>query len=153
MRFNQTTSGDTYRVNSTMKYPADGSTWVHVAATYDGTTIRLYVDGVLNNSLTPTTPPAIVTNNLSLGVGWIAARTNADRLWMTPAHLQPGADPRGNPGLALRVLSISKTGTGSGTVTSSPTGIDCGATCSYAFLKDTVVTLTATEAIGSTFTG
>ena len=69
VRFNQTTSGDTYRVNSTMKYPADGSTWVHVAATYDGTTIRLYLAGVLNNSLTPTTPPAIVTNNLSLGIG------------------------------------------------------------------------------------
>ena len=69
VRFNQYTSSDTYRVNSTMKYPADGSTWVHVAATYDGTTTRLYVDGVLNNSLTPTTPPAIVTNNLSLGIG------------------------------------------------------------------------------------
>ena len=50
-------------------------------------------------------------------------------------------------------LTVSKAGTGSGTVTSSPAGISCGATCSHAFPEDTVVTLTATPAAGSTFTG
>ncbi len=69
VRFNQTTSGDGYRVNSTVNYPADGSTWVHVAAIYDGATISLYVNGVLNNSLTPLTPLTILTNDLSLGIG------------------------------------------------------------------------------------
>ena len=50
-------------------------------------------------------------------------------------------------------LTVVKAGTGSGTVTSSPAGIDCGSTCSVSFPKGTGVTLTATAATGSTFTG
>jgi alpha-tubulin suppressor-like RCC1 family protein len=45
------------------------------------------------------------------------------------------------------VLTVNKTGAaaGSGTVTSSPTGIDCGADCSEAYPSGTVVTLTASS--------
>ena len=50
-------------------------------------------------------------------------------------------------------LSVSKTGTGSGTVTSSPSGINCGSTCSASFSSGTSVTLTAAPVSGSTFTG
>lgn len=50
-------------------------------------------------------------------------------------------------------LNVSKTGTGAGTVTSAPTGIDCGTTCSKSFDINTSVTLTATPATGSTFGG
>ncbi len=50
-------------------------------------------------------------------------------------------------------LSVSKAGTGSGTVTSSPAGIDCGATCANSYAGGTVVTLTATPASGSVFAG
>ena len=50
-------------------------------------------------------------------------------------------------------LTVNKAGAGSGTVTSSPAGIDCGATCSHAFDHGTSVTLTTTAGIGSTFTG
>ncbi|MGZ4257281.1 MAG: InlB B-repeat-containing protein [Gaiellaceae bacterium] len=50
-------------------------------------------------------------------------------------------------------LTVSKTGTGSGTVTSNPAGIDCGSSCSHAFVYGTQVTLTATPSSGSTFTG
>src|SRR2546428_97530 len=50
-------------------------------------------------------------------------------------------------------LTVNKAGIGNGTVTSSPAGIDCGATCSAAYDSGTVVTLTATPASGSTFTG
>jgi uncharacterized repeat protein (TIGR02543 family) len=55
--------------------------------------------------------------------------------------------------LASRMLSVTKAGSGSGTVTSSPAGIDCGATCAASFPNGTMVTLTATPDAGSTFTG
>jgi hypothetical protein len=51
------------------------------------------------------------------------------------------------------MLTVSKAGTGSGTVTSSPAGINCGSACSAPFASGTSVTLTATAAAGSTFTG
>ena len=44
--------------------------------------------------------------------------------------------------LLERQLKVTKTGLGTGTVTSSPAGIECGATCSANFVKETVVTLT-----------
>jgi hypothetical protein len=50
-------------------------------------------------------------------------------------------------------LSVTKNGIGVGTVTSSPSGINCGATCSQAVLSGSTVTLTATPAAGSTFVG
>jgi hypothetical protein len=51
------------------------------------------------------------------------------------------------------VLTVSKSGTGSGLVTGSPTGINCGSTCSASHNYNTSVTLTATPSSGSTFTG
>ena len=50
-------------------------------------------------------------------------------------------------------LGVTKGGTGSGTVTSSPGGISCGTACSASFASGTSVTLTATPAAGSTFAG
>ncbi|NLX37046.1 MAG: hypothetical protein GXY68_10195, partial [Chloroflexi bacterium] len=50
-------------------------------------------------------------------------------------------------------LSVTKAGTGTGTVTSSPAGITCGSDCSEVFNHGTAVTLTAAAATGSTFTG
>jgi hypothetical protein len=55
--------------------------------------------------------------------------------------------------LPNETLTVSKAGTGSGSVTSSPAGIDCGATCSHPFTQGTTVTLTAAPASGSTFAG
>ena len=54
---------------------------------------------------------------------------------------------------ASYVLTVSKTGTGSGTVASSPAGISCGSDCSELYLEGASVTLTATAASGSAFAG
>ncbi len=48
-------------------------------------------------------------------------------------------------------LTVTKEGTGSGTVVSSPAGIECGATCSADFKENTKVTLTASPSAGSLF--
>jgi len=53
----------------------------------------------------------------------------------------------------INTLTVSRNGTGTGTVTSSPSGINCGSTCSAPFSYPTTVTLTATPESGSTFTG
>ncbi len=50
-------------------------------------------------------------------------------------------------------LDVSRAGTGSGTVTSSPAGISCGSDCSESYASGTSVTLTASPAAGSTFAG
>jgi uncharacterized protein (DUF2141 family) len=56
-------------------------------------------------------------------------------------------------GTLVPTLTVLKSGTGSGTVTSSPAGIDCGSDCSEAYNQGTGVTLSATASAGSTFAG
>jgi hypothetical protein len=50
-------------------------------------------------------------------------------------------------------VTINKSGTGTGTVTSNPAGINCGTTCTASFDAGTLLTLTAVPASGSTFGG
>jgi List-Bact-rpt repeat protein len=59
----------------------------------------------------------------------------------------------GTPPPTQQALSVTLAGTGTGSVTSSPAGINCGATCGASFNTGTPVTLTATAGVGSTFTG
>lgn len=50
-------------------------------------------------------------------------------------------------------LTVNKTGSGGGTVTSQPAGINCGATCNANFTVGQAVTLTASVSAGSVFSG
>jgi hypothetical protein len=50
-------------------------------------------------------------------------------------------------------LTMMKSGNGSGTVTSSPAGVDCGSDCIAAYAPGTTVTLTATPDGGTNFIG
>ena len=50
-------------------------------------------------------------------------------------------------------LTVNKAGSGTGTVTSDPAGIFCGADCIENYVVNTVVTLTATPDANSAFTG
>ncbi|MCE5262102.1 MAG: chitobiase/beta-hexosaminidase C-terminal domain-containing protein [Deltaproteobacteria bacterium] len=52
-----------------------------------------------------------------------------------------------------RTLSVAKAGTGTGSVTSSPAGIACGADCTEAYSQGTGVRLTAAPDAGNTFSG
>jgi endo-1,4-beta-xylanase len=54
---------------------------------------------------------------------------------------------------ASYTLSVTKSGSGTGTVASSPAGINCGSTCSALYPSGTSVTLSAVAAAGTTFAG
>jgi uncharacterized delta-60 repeat protein len=55
--------------------------------------------------------------------------------------------------LVTETLTVSNAGSGTGSVTSSPAGIDCGTTCSHAYSYGTAANLTAAPNSGSTFKG
>jgi hypothetical protein len=55
--------------------------------------------------------------------------------------------------LEQHTLTVNPAGNGTGTVTSNPAGINCGATCAANFNYGQSVTLTAAPAAGSGFTG
>src|SRR5690606_2004709 len=44
LRVNHAASGDKFRIDSSSLYAVDGS-WTHVAGTYDGSMLRIYVNG------------------------------------------------------------------------------------------------------------
>ena len=48
---------------------------------------------------------------------------------------------------------MTKAGAGTGTVTSSPAGINCGSTCTATYANGTTVTLTASPTSRSRFSG
>ncbi len=51
------------------------------------------------------------------------------------------------------LLSVTKGGTGTGTVTSEPPGINCGSSCSASYTSGQSVTLTASASVPSVFSG
>jgi hypothetical protein len=73
----------------------------------------------------------------------------------SPCTFTVSADTAVSAAFALeqRALSVTRAGSGSGSVTSGPAGIDCGATCTAPFVYGTSVTLTANPAPESAFDG
>jgi uncharacterized protein YjdB len=78
-RVNRQSSGTSYRLKSNKNYVADGSTWMHVAATFDGTSSTIYINGVKDNSTT-FAPVQIISNTANLAIGAVATgnRWNGD---------------------------------------------------------------------------
>jgi hypothetical protein len=53
----------------------------------------------------------------------------------------------------MEMLTVTRSGLGTGTVVSAPGGINCGTACSATYLDGTAVTLTATPGTLSVFVG
>jgi len=81
---------------------------------------------------------AATATAVTVGSGAISSGVDAS---LTPA---PGR---------LDSVTVAPAGSGSGAITSTPAGIDCGATCAEDFETRKTVTLHAEPAPGSTFTG
>lgn len=115
--------------------PAGISCGTQCSATYDnGTQVTLTATPVSGSTFT----------------GWGGACTGTAPCIIT---LNANTSVTATFSLNAVALTVTLAGTGSGTVTSSPAGINCGTTCSAPFDSGTQVTLTATPAQGSTFAG
>jgi uncharacterized repeat protein (TIGR01451 family) len=69
----------------------------------------------------------------------------------TPPPAPPPPPPPPPP--AFRTLNVFKAGAGAGTVTSSPSGLNCGPVCTAQFSNGTSVTLTEAPSSSSKFSG
>ena len=77
-RFNRESNGSTYRLRSVTNYPTDGSTWMHVAVTFNGTTATIYINGIADNSANYN-PVLINSNTADLNIG---SRKNGSNKWI-----------------------------------------------------------------------
>jgi hypothetical protein len=106
--------------------------------------------GVYNDPAGPSTDPDLYLNDFGSWPSGITFDAN-DNLYVGDANrarLLVYHKP-----LALYSLTVTKSGAGSGTVTSIPAGINCGGACSKSFVSGTGVTLTTAPAAGSFFAG
>jgi hypothetical protein len=90
------------------------------------------------------------TDTLPAGTRSITAVYSGDSHYLdsTSPVLQQTVNPSGSI-----VLTVTRAGSGSGTVQSSPLGINCGIDCSETYAAPTPVSLTATPSVGSIFAG
>lgn len=78
-RLNRESDGSRYRLRSNKSYPSNGSTWMHVAATFDGSKSTIYINGVADNSTTyGKTQIRSNTNPLMIGAKGVNYRWEGD---------------------------------------------------------------------------
>ncbi len=82
--------------------------------------------------------------------GWSGACSGTGTCQVTTNSAQSVTATFNVPGFTL---TVTTSGSGSGTVSSSPAGINCGTVCSVSFAGGTAVQLTATPSQGSSFVG
>lgn len=123
---------------------------------------QLYVDYGTTNAFGSSTPPATVPNTAlnfpSVSTNLTGLSPNTTYFWRYRFVTDAGTFNSSTQTFTTSTaptfaLTVNKNGTGSGTVTSSPSGINCGVACSASFAQGTTVTLTATPASGSVFAG
>jgi hypothetical protein len=130
-QFQATTGSVTYTVSGTPSWLTASST--SGAVTMSATTVTLSTNANAA-TLSPGSYSATIT---------FTDTTNSDIILALSAVLS----------VSQSTYTLSVSVTGSGTVTSSPSGINCGSTCSASFAAGTQVILDATPSAGSSFSG
>ncbi len=148
---------DTTLPTVTINAPAHNSSIITNTVTVTGTatdnvgvtSLEYTLNGGAAQSFAVVNPFSFTTTNLVVGNNVIVttAKDAAGNKQTAVLNLQR-SQPTGQ-----FALNISKSGTGTGSVTSNPAGINCGTTCSSNYSSGSSVTLTATPASGSSFTG
>lgn len=111
-----------------------------------------YVSGLASNTEIAVNAPITIPAETVTGPYYLGAI--ADYPGTVLESNKANNAPPGNPiTIRLPILSIVKTGTGSGTVTTVPANLSCGTTCSGYYFLGSGVTLTATPSPGSLFDG
>src|SRR5205823_5387610 len=135
-------------------FPAFGSSTVNAAIdrVYVADNLShavLVLDGASNQILGSIPVPA------TFSLGEIAVNSSTGTLYLaaTTGSVSNVFVINDNVAQATQQLSVTLAGTGSGVVTSSPAGINCGGTCSATFNSGVLITLTASPDANSVFTG
>jgi YVTN family beta-propeller protein len=105
-------------------------------------------------AVTPNGSQVYVTNYINANVSVIATASNT--VIGNPISVGHGPQTIGQFIVPAHTLTVREAGTGSGQVTSGPVGINCDAgntQCAFRFAGGTQVTLIASAAAGSTFSG
>jgi hypothetical protein len=105
----------------------------------------------------PTTPVASGGGSTSFTIRFDPSATGTRSAMVSIANNDSNENPYTfniqGTGTNVWSLNVTKNGNGSGTVTSTPTGIDCGGDCDEVYSQGTAVTLTATPEAGMSFDG
>jgi hypothetical protein len=122
---------------------------VHVSGSGSGVT-RVDDTGASLIDVRPSDGISQYSATLPSGQAW----NSDDGVTFSVGTVSPlGATVTVTKGVTSYPVAVTRAGSGSGTVTSSPAGISCGLTCSARFASGSPVTLTAAAAAGSSFTG
>ncbi|HEX3456121.1 MAG TPA: PASTA domain-containing protein, partial [Gaiellaceae bacterium] len=161
---NDLTAGDTYTVSGTQLNglsdgAAFGDDWqmssdyplVQITQDSTGTVTYARTFGMTNRSIAP---GAASSSQFALSS---CTPEGSSELRVVADGIASAAVPVtvGGTSACTKLLTVTRSGVngGTGSVTSSPAGLDCGSTCSYAFADGSTVTLTPHPAAHSVFTG
>jgi Divergent InlB B-repeat domain/PASTA domain len=141
--------GDDYQMST--DYPL-----VQITDVATGTVTYARTSGMTSRSIAP--GAASCTDfTLPAGIpkGSAELRVIANGIASGPVSVTVGATGANTAtcGPPLETLTVTSSGSGAGTVSSSPAGIACGSICSHEFAAGAAVTLTASPAAGSSFDG
>lgn len=126
------------------------------AITVGGTNPEDFVkeaDGCSGHTLAPTGQCTVQVSFVPISIGDKNATLVIPSDAPEGSPVSDGLSGTGTSTLQWFPLTVAKAGSGSGSVTGSPAGIDCGSACSASYPSGTAVTLTATPAATSTFAG
>jgi hypothetical protein len=99
------------------------------------------------------TTAGVVSPSTNCGTAAVTATFNDSGNLIVSNSVTITVDGPASQNCPTHILFVSVTGGANGVIVSSPSGIDCGATCSAAFASGSSVALTATPNSGHTFGG